>query len=365
MQLNINLKNNNNRSYKILFTSNILDEIMDFIVKTGRIKKVLFLTENTVWKFHGKDLFENFENKSDLKFYKYVFKAGEKNKNINTVLDTVNYLNMINFNRNDLIICFGGGVVGDLGGFLSSIYKRGVKFIQIPTTLLSVLDSSVGGKTGIDYSGIKNVIGTFNQPKIVLVNRQYLKTLPEIQLTSGYFEGLKHSLLDNKKHFEIWSSIFDEIITNKKVSDEILANNISIKANVVMRDEEEKGDRKKLNYGHTFGHAVESLSDYKLPHGICVGYGIIFANLLSYKLGYFDKTLLDYINSFVLEIVRKYKISNFKFSNIYKKMLNDKKNDSSKINFVLFKDIGNLEFIDINKKDLEETYKLFSDFLKN
>lgn len=363
MELNINLKNNNNRSYKILFTSNISGEIMNFIMETKWIKKVLFLTENTVWKFHWKDLFENFENTSDLKFHKYIFKAWEKNKNINTVLDAVNYLNTINFNRNDLIICFWGWVVGDLGWFLSSIYKRWVKFIQIPTTLLSVLDSSVWWKTGIDYSWIKNVIWTFNQPKIVLVNNKYLKTLPEIQLTSGYFEWLKHSLLDGQKHFEIWSSIFDEIISSKKVTDEILANNISIKANVVMSDEEEKWDRKKLNYWHTFGHAVESLNNYNLPHWICVWYWIIFANILANRLWYLDKILMNNINSFVFKIVRKYKISNFNFSDIYEKMLNDKKNDSSKINFVLLKDIWNLEFVDIDKKYLEEVYGAFVGYI--
>lgn len=365
MELNIKLENNNNRSYKILFTSNILDEIIDFIVKTGGIKKVLFLTENIVWKFHWKYLFENFENTSDLKFYKYIFKAWEKNKNINTVLDAVNYLNSINFNRNDLIICFWGGVVWDLGWFLSSIYKRWVKFIQVPTTLLSVLDSSVWWKTWVDFSWIKNVIWTFNQPKIVLVNSEYLKTLPEIQLTSGYFEWLKHSLLDNQKHFEIWSSIFDEIITNKKVSDEVLANNISIKANIVMKDEEEKWDRKRLNYWHTFGHAAESLSDYKLPHWICVWYWIIFANILANRLWCLDKILMNNINSFVFKIVRKYKINNFNFSDIYEKMLNDKKNDNSKINFALLKDIWNLEFVDIDKKDLEEAYGLLAQYISH
>lgn len=175
---------------------------------------------------------------------------------------------------------------------------------------------------------------------------------------------MKHSLLDSQKHFEIWSSIFDEIISSKNVLNEALVNNISIKANVVMQDEKEKWDRKKLNYWHTFGHAVESLSDYKLPHWICVWYWIIYANLLSYKLWYLDKTLLDNINFFVFEIVKKYKINNFKFSDIYEKMLNDKKNDNTKINFVLLKDIWNLEFVDIDKKDLDEVYEMFSGYFK-
>ncbi|MDP2103696.1 MAG: 3-dehydroquinate synthase, partial [Candidatus Gracilibacteria bacterium] len=340
---------------KILFTPEVLREIEKFVQENG-VKKALFLTENTVWKFHGKELFEHLKDAENVQYYKYVFRAGEKNKNINTVLSAVDYLNTIKFNRNDLIICFGGGVVGDLGGFLASMYKRGVNFIQIPTTLLSILDSSVGGKTGVDYAGIKNIIGAFNQPKVVLVNKDYLQTLPELQVVSGYFEGLKHALLDSEKHFDSFCTLFNSMISFKEVPDEVLFSNIRIKADIVMRDEEEKGERKKLNYGHTFGHAIESLNNYKLPHGVCVGYGIIFANIVSHNLGYLDESLMNRINTFIIKIVRKYTLKDSRFDEINKMMLNDKKNNTQKVKFTLLQNIGNIHFIEVDRKDLEKAY---------
>lgn len=363
MNLKINLTKQKDRSYEIKFTTDTLSEINDFIAKNKKVKKVLFLTEKTVRKFHWKQLFSKLENQGNLKFFKYIFSPWEKNKNINTILEITQYLNKINFNRNDLVICFWWWVVWDMGWFLSSIYKRWVDFIQIPTTLLSILDSSVWWKTWVDFSWIKNIIWTFNQPKLVLVNSGYLDTLPEIQILSGYFEWFKHSLLDSEKHYNLWNAIYEQIMSDKKISNEILYDNISIKATVVINDEEEKNERKKLNFWHTFGHAIESLSDYSLPHWICVGYWIIFANLLAYNLGYLDNKNCNNINSLIFGMIKKYKLKKYKFEDIYEKMKNDKKNDNDMINFVLFKDFGNLVFEDIDKKQLKKNYDNFINFI--
>lgn len=364
MQLQVLLNNKKDRSYSIIFTDSTFSEIKNYI-KENDIKKVLILTEDTVWKFHWENLFKELITIEDVNMHKYVFKAWEENKNINTALDVISYLNNIHFNRNNLIICFWWGVTWDLGGFVSSIYKRGVQCIQIPTTLLSMLDSSVWWKTGVDYAGIKNSIWTFNQPKLVIINSNYLQTLPEIQLVSGYFEWLKHSLLDNEEHFLLFLSLFTQIIENKEISYETLFNNIHIKADVVMRDEEEKSERKKLNYGHTFGHAIEELSQYMLPHGICVWYGIIFANILSCSLWYLDKESMNKINLAIRDLLSWYTLNIFSFDQILELMHNDKKNSSEKVNFVLMQSIWDMTFIDINTKDLQEAYIIFTYFIQN
>ena len=181
-------------------------------------------------------------------------KSGEENKNINTCNFIWEQLTAQHFDRNSLLINLGGGVIGDMGGFAASTYKRGIDFIQIPTTLLAMVDASVGGKLGVDFNGLKNQIGLFNNPESVLIFPEFLETLPENQLKSGFAEVVKHALISDKNLWEeLTSTTFDKLNWEA-----IILTSIQIKNNIILSDPFEKGNRKKLNFGHTFGHAVES-----------------------------------------------------------------------------------------------------------
>ena len=259
--------------------------------------------------------------------------SGEGNKNIaicNTIWEK---LSLNNFDRNSVLINLGGGVIGDMGGFCASTYKRGLDFIQIPTTLLAMVDASIGGKLGINFNGLKNQIGLFSNPKSVIINPIFLNTLARYQLQSGFAEVIKHSLIANKKHWEVLSNTLFEDLDLQNIID----ISIQIKNTIVKADPLEKNNRKKLNFGHTYGHAIESyyLEEKKpIPHGEAVLMGIILECELSLLS---QKEKID---------IKDYILSNFQLPDIPSKnklmkfLMNDKKNKEAKINFTLLNGIG-------------------------
>jgi len=261
-------------------------------------------------------------------------KSGEENKDISTCSFIWEQLTKTNFDRNSLLINLGGGVIGDMGGFAASTYKRGIDFIQIPTTLLAMVDASVGGKLGIDFKDLKNQIGLFNNPKAVLIYPNFLKTLPENQLKSGFAEVLKHALIAD---VDLWEKL-KEIPFKDLNWEEIIETSIQIKNSIVKDDPFEHGDRKKLNFGHTFGHAIES---YYLEKGtpILHGEGVFMGIILETEISHLSENDKNEIKNYIL--------SNFalpytpKKYNLHKFLINDKKNKNSKINFSLLKSIGN------------------------
>lgn len=259
--------------------------------------------------------------------------SGEENKNIITCNFIWKQLTKNHFDRNSLLINLGGGVIGDMGGFCASSYKRGIDFIQIPTTLLAMVDASVGGKLGIDFNGLKNQIGIFNNPHSVIINPEFLSTLPENELKSGFAEVVKHALIaDDNLWNKIISTSFNELIW-----EEIIDTSIQIKNKIVASDPFEKGERKKLNFGHTFGHAIES---YYLEKGtpILHGEAVFMGMILEIEL-----TPISEENK---QEIKNYILSNFslpytpKKSNLHQYLINDKKNKEGKINFSLLKNIG-------------------------
>ena len=261
-------------------------------------------------------------------------KSGEEYKNINSCNFIWEQLTKNNFDRKSLLINLGGGVIGDMGGFCASTYKRGIDFVQIPTTLLAMVDASVGGKLGIDFMGLKNQIGLFNNPKAVLINPNFLETLPENQLKSGFAEVVKHALIyDGNLWKELQNTSF-----NKLNCEEIIETSVQIKNNIVLADPNEKGERKKLNFGHTFGHAIES---YYLEKGtpILHGEAVFMGMILETEISHLSETDKNEIKNYIL--------SNFalpytpKKYNLHKFLINDKKNQSGKINFSLLNKIGN------------------------
>jgi 3-dehydroquinate synthase/shikimate kinase/3-dehydroquinate synthase len=281
------------------------------------------------------------------KNFKYYFDANEKNKNQNQVHKILEILLKKNFSRQDCLITIGGGITGDVGGFAASLFKRGLQFINIPTTLLSQVDSSVGGKTGVNTKQGKNLIGSFYQPKIVLSDSRFLKSLSHREIICGYAEILKHSLIKDKNFYNFLKKNFSKILELKSpFIEKAIYKSCKIKKNVVEKDEKEKGLRKILNFGHTFAHAYEATLGYskKLNHGEAVILGIKSATKFSFDQKLIKKIEYDSIVKHINNIKQTLNIQKYFSLNDLNKilsfMIKDKKNNSERINLILLKKIG-------------------------
>ena len=291
------------KKYPIYFSVNSHINIKKILIKNNiNIKKLMVVYDKNVPK--------NITNK-----FKHTLKKGEniflglnvseKIKNLNTVKIILDILGKNNFNRNDSMICIGGGIAGDICAFAASIYKRGLKFVNIPTTLLSQVDSSIGGKTGINNFSGKNMIGTFCQPNVVITDITFLKSLPKREMICGYAEILKHALISDKKFFLFLKNNLKNILNlSPNITKRAIFKSCKIKKNIVERDEREINLRKTLNYGHTFAHAFESTLGYtnKLNHGEAVLLGILVASKFSNNEGFLPKSELELIEGHIKEL---------------------------------------------------------------
>lgn len=268
--------------------------------------------------------------------------AGEENKNIDTCSSIWNVLSELEADRKSLLINLGGGVVTDLGGFVASTFKRGISYINVPTTLLAMVDASVGGKTGVDLGNLKNQVGVITQPEMVLIDTTYLNSLPSPEMRSGLAEILKHGLISSKSYWRKATSLEDLTLEDL---DDLIKESVEIKSLVVKQDPEEKSLRKTLNFGHTFGHAIESHflthpTKKTILHGEAVAAGIIIAAYLSTKLKGLPAAELEDINKNILKIYSKIDLDKEDFDKVLNLMKFDKKNSHGKINFVLLEKIG-------------------------
>jgi len=335
----------NTEKYPIIIGSNLISKAA-FLIKDNSIqfkKCLLILDKNVPTKMVSK-LRKSFVNKNT---FIYLLKANEKNKNQKTINNILEILLKKNFSRNDCLIAIGGGITGDIGSFAASIFKRGMQFINIPTTLLSQVDSSVGGKTGINTKYGKNLIGSFYQPKLVVSDTIFLKTLPRREVICGYGEILKHSLISDKKFFNFLNNNVLNILNLKSpFIENSIYKSCKIKKEIVEKDEKEESLRKILNFGHTFAHAFEATLGFskKLNHGEAVLLGIVTALNFSLKNNYLKK------NEYLL-ILNHYKLSKLPYdlkrffshkdlNKILFFMTKDKKNFSNKISLILLKKIG-------------------------
>lgn len=268
---------------------------------------------------------------------------GEENKNIDFCIGIWKMLLDFGADRKGLLINLGGGVITDIGGFAASTFKRGIDFVQIPTTLLSQVDASVGGKTGIDMDGVKNIIGTFTQPKAVFINHAFLKTLDAKQLVSGFAEMIKHGLIFDADYFRRLQSAHPE-----DIDENYIYRSVEIKNEVVTQDPTEQGLRKILNYGHTIGHAIESYSlandSFPLLHGEAIAVGMICEAYLSHRVNGLSVDELNEIVSYIQGVFPGYRFSEAIYEDVFNYMLNDKKNVEGKIGFALLKEIGTCTF---------------------
>ena len=270
-------------------------------------------------------------------------KSGESQKNLSTCEKIWQKMTDMEMDRRALIINVGGGVIGDMGGFCASTYKRGIDFVQIPTTLLSMVDASVGGKLGIDFHGFKNHIGVFKVPACVIVSTPFLETLPEAELRSGYAEVIKHSLIADSKKWE--SLIFED--WKHLDFEEIARHSIAIKDQITTEDPTEKGKRKILNFGHTLGHAIETFfleTPSHLLHGEAIAIGMICESYLSFQRKLIGQEELDQITNYILKTFGRQRIIHLGFEKILEIARQDKKNEFSEIQFALIGPIGECSF---------------------
>jgi 3-dehydroquinate synthase len=322
-----------------IFVGDIWVEFQAFLNKK-KYNKIFILSDDNTEKHCFEPYLMHFpsENKYNIRIL-----AGETQKNIETCQTIWQSLFEGNGDRKSLLINLGGGVIGDMGGFCASTYKRGIDFIQMPTTLLSQVDASIGGKLGIDFFNVKNSIGVFANPKAVFIHSDFLKTLPPREIRSGFAEIVKHALIADKKQWIALQKITD---LGSVEWSKYLVPSLKIKQKVVKIDPFEKGLRKALNFGHTIGHAIESMaleSDEPLTHGEAIAIGMICEAYLSHKIQGLKKEELDVIVSFILTHYPKYNIQRFDFKHLIDLMRQDKKNESADINFSFLPTIGAVE----------------------
>lgn len=300
---------------------------------------------------------------TNLPFKTIVVKNGEVNKNLDSLSQILRKLSFEGGDRKSLMINLGGGVVTDIGGFAASIFKRGIDFVNIPTTLLSMVDASVGGKTGIDLDDLKNQVGTFSFPKMIIVDFNYLQTLPPRELKSGFAEMLKHGLIANQSH---WEKLKKSSIDIETLSS-FIADSIEVKKQVVESDPFEKGLRKILNFGHTIGHAIEShflKTESPYLHGEAIAIGMISEAFLSFKEMILSQEDLLEISSKILSTYSLKPVKRKDYPPILDWMKHDKKNELGKLKFSLINGIGDCKYdLDINSSQIEEALDFYNDQL--
>lgn len=271
----------------------------------------------------------------------FTLTPGEQFKNLDSVNQLYEHLILSKFDRKDFLIALGGGVVGDLTGFVAATYLRGISFIQMPTTLLSMVDSSIGGKTGVDYCAYKNMIGAFKQPKAVYININTLKTLTDTQYYSGFGEVLKYGYIRDPE-FDIWLKENVKKLLEKEDTavEYMIYRSCDNKRFIVERDPQESGERALLNFGHTLGHAIEKLMDFRLLHGECVSIGMVAASYISYKRGNITLEAFEEIKTSLQAFQLPISIPKLDKAQVLAVTKNDKKMDAGKIKFILLEKVG-------------------------
>lgn len=325
--------NSKNGSYPVIIGDGLIDRVDTFIPEKYKSGKILVVTDVNVNRLYAKKLSLSGE------VYFYVVKAGEKSKNLKTVEKITEFMLDKNFSRTDLIVALGGGVVGDIAGFTAAIYERGIDFVQIPTTLLAGTDSSVGGKTAVNLSKGKNIIGAFKAPVLVVFDTETLYTLPEEEIKSGLGEVIKYALIDGK--------IFDALDKEEMDLKEVITLCVECKKRYVEEDETDLSIRAVLNLGHTFGHAIER--KYGLKHGVAVGEGLRIIVKACYDKGVLPKDEYEKI----VALFDRYGVEIFDkpVADLFPAIKFDKKIRNGKLNVVLVKGVGKCE---IRKFDVEK-----------
>lgn len=305
-----------------------------------RKKKVCIVSETTVAPLYLEDV-KKIAEQNFASVTEFVFQAGEAYKNLDTVQNLYEHLILQHFERGDMLIALGGGVTGDLTGYAAATYLRGISFIQMPTTLLSQVDSSIGGKTGVDFKSYKNMIGAFHQPSLVYINLNTLNSLPDDKYCEGMGEIIKHGLIKDLGYYRWLSENMAEILKkNLAVCREMVDVSCNIKRKVVEVDPKEQGERALLNFGHTLGHAVEKVSNFRLLHGECVALGCVAASWISWKRGMLSKQQYLDIRDTFQNAQLPVCIDQIDVKAVMEAIKHDKKMEAGKVKFILLKQPG-------------------------
>jgi len=332
----VNLKE---RSYKILIGSGLLKRIDDFIESLGDIEKILIITNPLVFSLYGKDIDRILRKKFNVN--RAIVPDGERSKSLKWAKFLYDELIKWRMERGSMILAVGGGVIGDLAGFVASTYMRGVPYVQVPTTLLAQVDSSIGGKVGVNHPLGKNLIGSFYQPKQVIIDSDVLKTLPAKEFRNGMAEIIKMAIIRDRELFSILEKKLSLISQEKTFLNEAIYRSCFHKAKIVEKDERESGLRSILNYGHTIGHALESAGEYNiLSHGEAVLIGMNLAAEISFRVGECEQEVVERQQNLICSLGLPRKKISFNVKDIMKAMERDKKVKNEKIRFILTKDIG-------------------------
>lgn len=347
------VKTGKNEGYSIYFEQSF-DRLQELLEKNCQIsrRKICIVSDSHVFPLYGEQVVSAL-NGHCVSLSSFIFTAGEKNKTLGTVKQLYEHLILQHFERRDLILALGGGVVGDLAGYAAATYLRGIDFVQVPTTLLSQVDSSIGGKTGVDFDSYKNMVGAFHQPSLVYMNLNTLMSLDAQQFACGMGEILKHGLIKNADYYEWLINHIAEIQDRElPVLLEMVQESCKIKRDVVEKDPMEKGERALLNFGHTIGHAIEKVKSPQLLHGQCVALGSVAAAYISFKRGLLSTEEFYEIRDMNVGFDLSFLVDDIDSEEILKITKSDKKMDSGKIKFVLLKNIGKA-FIDHTVTDEE------------
>lgn len=314
--------------------------------------KLALITDSNVDKYQSGKIMEVL-NTTGREIYKLVIEAGESSKNLDTITNIYKFLMENKFERDSSLLALGGGVVGDITGFTAATYLRGINYVQVPTSLLAQADSSVGGKTGVDFEGNKNIIGAFYQPKLVYINVDSLRTLPKRELQAGLAEVVKHGIIRDPSLFEYVDynvgKIFDY---NADVLQYIAKANCTIKGEIVEQDEKEDELRAILNFGHTIGHAIESVSNYTLLHGECVALGMVGAFKMANYLEMVDEEAVSKVENILAKIGLPMRAGGFNTDEVLERMYHDKKVKNNRLVFILPKAIGEVIQLTIDDREL-------------
>lgn len=338
---------------------NIYQELNDFIANKSYDIIFLFVDTNT-HEHCLPTLLGEMETSAQMEVIE--IPPGEENKDLEIVAQIWQSLSELGATRKSLFINLGGGVITDMGGFIASTFKRGIDFVNIPTTLLSMVDASVGGKTGIDFGGLKNQIGTFSMPQLTLIDASFLETLEEREFRSGMAEMFKHGLIYSKEHWEALQNISPEQIQ------QLIEDSVQIKSEVVTLDPKESGLRKILNFGHTIGHALESFyleNENPLLHGEAIAIGMLIESILTYENELISQNELDEIFDGILKVFPTQPIEENIIPALLELMKHDKKNVEGKINFSLLNGIGSAKYdILLNEQQISEGILLYNKKVK-
>ncbi len=349
-RINVNLEKN---SYEVLIGKNISKYLFREIEKGEFYKNIFFAIDTNVNKNHP-EVIDNLVNSDKYKSNKITLKLNEYSKSYSSVEKIHSALLTKGYGRDSLLVSIGGGIIGDVAGFAAATFTRGIQYINLPTTLLAAVDSSVGGKTGINFSGAKNIVGSFHQPKLVLIDTKFLYTLPKDEVVCGFGEIVKYAFLSEEKFYTyLLKNINDDFSLKESSLLRFINESVQYKSDVVSKDEKESGIRKLLNLGHTFAHAIEVDQNHKIKHGQAVIAGLNCMLNLSLQLDLLTPERFKRYSLLINKFVSEIKIKKYDAANMYKIMLKDKKNRDGKIKFVLMKKVGEILLdVEAEKKEV-------------